>query len=323
MSVTGNRNVLLGSGAALPNAAGDDQIALGSAAATVFVKNSLKAGAITASGITLQGPLFVDAGGGGVAGAAATVLTSAGAGLPPTWQALPAGVLAGVTATFTALGVGAASSTTVSGVAVGLSAGMSTTGVNNVIVGPYAAVSLAAGYDNVAIGAGAMAAAADANANSNVVIGSRAGAALTSSGCVVIGAGAATNPAAGANQIVLGTANSSLYVQGSLNYHVGTTIIGAPPDVYGLASPLAQFYLIDSTANAFSIRMPSVQSSKGAVVTFRRTGTTQHTVTFLPTGSDPIYPDHSTSPGTVTLTTGQRQAQLICDGTSWYQLFIN
>ena len=177
MSVTGNRNVLLGSGAALPNAAGDDQIALGSAAATVFVKNALKAGAITASGITLQGPLFVDAGGGGVAGAATNVLTSAGAGLPPIWQAfVPAGTLTGVTATFTSLGLETAVAATVSGVAVGRAAGLAlTTGVNNVIVGPYAAVSLAAGYDNVAIGAGAMAAAADANANSNVVIGSRAG----------------------------------------------------------------------------------------------------------------------------------------------------
>ena len=216
---------------------------------------------------------------------------------------MPAGTLTGVTATFTSLGLETAVAATVSGVAVGRAAGLAlTTGANNVIVGPYAAVSLAAGYDNVAIGAGALAAAVDANANSNVVIGSRAGAALTSSGCVVIGAGAATNPAAGANQIVLGTANSSLYVQGSLNYHVGATIVGAPPDVYGLASPLAQFYLIDSTANAFSIRMPSVQSSNGAVVTFRRTGApaTRHDVTFQRTGSDPIYPDHSTSPGTVT-----------------------
>ena len=55
-TILGNRNVLLGSGAALPVEAGDDQIVLGSAAATVFVKTALKAGAITASGITLQGP---------------------------------------------------------------------------------------------------------------------------------------------------------------------------------------------------------------------------------------------------------------------------
>ena len=141
----------------------------------------------------------------------------------------------------------------------------------------------------------------------------------------MIGAGAATNPAAGANQIVLGTANSSLYVQGSLNYHVGATIVGAPPDVYGLASPLAQFYLIDSTANAFSIRMPSVQSSKGAVVTFRRTGTsTPHDVTFQQTGSDPIYPDNSTTSGTsVIFVANKNQTQFICDGDAWYQLFLN
>jgi hypothetical protein len=322
MSVTGNRNVLLGSGAALPNAAGDDQIALGSADATVFVKNALKAGAITASGIILQGPLSVDAGTGGNSGAVATVLTSAGAGVPPTWQAWSAGNFAGVTATFTALGVETANLITVSGVAVGFSAGKLTTGVNNVIVGPYAASRLTAGYDNVAIGAGAMAAAAEANANSNVVIGSRAGAALTSSGCIVIGAGAATNPAAGANQIVLGTANSSLYVQGSLNYHVGDTIVGqGPPNVtFTLSPPLAQFYLIDSTVDAFNIRLPSVSTSKGAVVTFRRTGGTQNPVIFQPTNSEPIYPYNSTSTGVIIFADNRIQTQFICDGTSWYQL---
>lgn len=69
--------------------------------------------------------------------------------------------------------------------------------------------------------------------------------------------------------------------------------------------------------------MPSVQSSKGTMVTFRRTGSSTHEVTFLATGSEPIYPDHSTSIGTVTFAANKNQIQLICDGTSWYQLFIN
>lgn len=321
-TVTGNRNVLLGSGASLPNAAGDDQIAIGSLNATVYVKNALNAGAITASGVTLQGPLLVDAGGGGVPGAATNVLTSAGAGAPPIWQAFaPAGSLTGVTSTFTALGLETAVAATVSGVAVGRAAGRAlTTGVNNVVVGPYAATNLAAGYDNVAIGAGAMAAAADADANSNVVIGSRAGAALTSSGCVVIGAGAATIPAAGANQIILGTANSALYVQGSLNYRWGTPITA---DIT-LPSPIAQLYLIGNAATAFSITLPSValQHSVGAVVTFRRTGSSPQKVTFLPTAGDTLYPDHSTiAVASVEFGTNLMQTQFICNGAAWYQIF--
>ncbi|NBQ70323.1 MAG: hypothetical protein EBU46_16415 [Nitrosomonadaceae bacterium] len=299
-TVTGNRNVLLGSGASLPNAAGDDQIAIGSLNATVYVKNALNAGAITASGVTLQGPLLVDAGGGGVPGAATNVLTSAGAGAPPIWQAFaPAGSLTGVTSTFTALGLETAVAATVSGVAVGRAAGRAlTTGVNNVVVGPYAATNLAAGYDNVAIGAGAMAAAADADANSNVVIGSRAGAALTSSGCVVI----------------------ALYVQGSLNYRWGTPITA---DIT-LPSPIAQLYLIGNAATAFSITLPSValQHSVGAVVTFRRTGSSPQKVTFLPTAGDTLYPDHSTiAVASVEFGTNLMQTQFICNGAAWYQIF--
>lgn len=143
---------------------------------------------------------------------------------------------------------------------------------------------------------------------------------------ILLGTGAELPAQSGSNQIVLGTADSSLLIQGSLNYHVGNTIVGqaTPNDTFTLSPPLAQFYLIDSTVDPFNIRMPSVSTSKGAVVTFRRTGETQNPVYFQRTGSDPIYPDHSTTSGTsVTFDTNKRQTQFICDGDAWYQLFLN
>ena len=137
--------------------------------------------------------------------------------------------------------------------------------------------------------------------------------------------GAALPNTGSSNQIMLGKSTSSLYVQGSLNYHVGDTIVGqASPNVtFTLSPPLAQFYLIDSTVDPFNIRMPSVSTSKGAVVTFRRKDGTQNPVFFQPTGSEPIYPYNSTTTGDINFADNRIQTQFICDGTSWYQLFIN
>lgn len=138
---------------------------------------------------------------------------------------------------------------------------------------------------------------------------------------ILLGNGAALPSPRGSNLIVLGTDKSSLLIQGSLNYHVGETITcQAASEIIPIFSPLAQFYLINSTVGAFSIRMPSVQSSKGAMVTFRRTGTSTSEVTFVATGSEPIYSDHSLSTGPVSFAANKNQTQFICDGTSWYQL---
>ena len=129
----------------------------------------------------------------------------------------------------------------------------------------------------------------------NVIIGSQAASAAgwTGSGCIIIGAGAASVNAAGAGQIILGDINSALYVQGSLNYRWGAQITGN----ITVAAPIAQLYLIGDAAAAFTITLPSVAylHSIGAMVTFRRTGTSPKTVNFQVLSGETLYPDHSTT----------------------------
>jgi hypothetical protein len=69
----------------------------------------------------------------------------------------------------------------------------------------------------------------------------------------------------GNDQIVLGTASSSLLIQGSLNYNVGEMITSTTV----LPAAIAQFYLIGGS-ETFIIRLPLTADCKGAMVTFRR-----------------------------------------------------
>ena len=340
MSISGSYNVVLGSNAAVPNPAASNQIAIGSAAATTYIggPNALICsstglvmdaattltvcgpavvhGKLTASAILMTGELQTGGGGAGSPGAAGSLLVSAGPGAPPAWQVVVPGVtsVSGYTSTFTALGAFTPTApATISGVAIGFHAASGlTTGVNNVVVGPYAAGALTTGHDNVVIGAGAMPYSVSGYAN--VIIGSQA----------AIGAGAASVNAAGAGQIILGDINSALYIQGSLNYRWGAQITGN----ITLAAPIAQLYLVgDSTQSApIIITLPSVAylHSIGAMVTFRRTGTSPKTVNFTVLSGETLYPDHSTtaqSGSPIVFNTSQMQTQFISNGTAWYQIF--
>ena len=64
--------------------------------------------------------------------------------------------------------------------------------------------------------------------------------------------------------------------------------------------------------------------SIGAMVTFRRTGTSPKTVNFTVLSGETLYPDHSTtaqSGSPIVFNTSQMQTQFISNGTAWYQIF--
>ncbi|NBQ70426.1 MAG: hypothetical protein EBU46_16985, partial [Nitrosomonadaceae bacterium] len=87
MSITGSNNVLLGSGAQLPSAAGSHQIVLGAAADTVYLGGAGTSSAggviIGAAGVTLSGVATFTVS--GQTGALGQALTSGGAAAAPYW----------------------------------------------------------------------------------------------------------------------------------------------------------------------------------------------------------------------------------------------
>ena len=134
---------------------------------------------------------------------------------------------------------------------------------------------------------------------------------------ILLGTGAVLPAPSGSNQIVLGTAYSSLLIQGSLNYHVGYLPITT-------TSPLdttpAQFYKIaPPDATAITITLPATSTNKGVTVIFRRTTTNMAIVEFN-ASSGSVYPVNGMS-GTVSLGNTQYQTQFVCDGSAWYQIY--
>ena len=133
---------------------------------------------------------------------------------------------------------------------------------------------------------------------------------------ILLGTGAELPETSGSNQIVLGTDESSLLIQGSLNYHVGANITVTS----ALDTTPAQFYLIaPPDATAIIITLPAASINKGVTVIFRRNNNANMAlVTFVASSS--VYPFNGTS-GVVTLGNTQYQTQFVCDGSAWYQIY--
>jgi hypothetical protein len=94
---------------------------------------------------------------------------------------------------------------------------------------------------------------------------------------------------------------------------VGSTITGN----ITLPNPPLQFYTVSGGTYTVTFPTPSV-SNKGCFVTFRRnTVSTSSTITL----SGNIIP-YTTFSGNSTTITTQYNTQVVSDGISWYQLFI-
>ena len=131
---------------------------------------------------------------------------------------------------------------------------------------------------------------------------------------ILLGTSAQLPNPASSNQIVLGTANSSLLIQGSLNYRVGTDITITKV----LDTTPAQFYKILPSA-PITITLPAANLNIGVTIIFRRTNANMSLVTF-DASSGNVYPFNGIS-SPVTLGITQYQTQFVCDGSTWYQIY--
>jgi hypothetical protein len=167
-----------------------------------------------------------------------------------------------------------------------------------------------AAYGNTALGQGATAADVTVDSIRNTAIGYNA---------------AVPYPTRG-GQIVLGTANETVYLQGGLALKVGGNIADPLP-AYLFLRPLAQFYTITATNTNYAgtIQLPTPENAAGAVVTFRFVTPANGLVGFDAAGGN----FYTTVPfatgaaaGVTTLFTppaGTYVVQLISDGANWYQ----
>lgn len=209
-----------------------------------------------------------------------------------------------------------------------------TTGTNNVLIGNNQGIGITTGQYNVLIGdasgnrvsgyvnstaIGFQALDADQAGSSNTAVGYQAGMnSMSGQSNTTIGYNSAVPVPSASNQIVLGTIFDTLYIQGALNYQVGTSITSA----ITLSAPLAQFYTINcSTAFTITLPSPSYPYMKGQLVQFKRVGSASGVVSFSVGGGTLFIPYNGIGlVSTPTLSTTQYQTSFISDGVSWYQI---
>jgi hypothetical protein len=173
-----------------------------------------------------------------------------------------------------------------------------TTG-NNTIIGAVAGNALTVG------------------SHSETFIGYSAGSTVTGVSSICIGYNSQTPFPTLSNQIAIGTASDTMYIQGGHNWKVGPVITGN----ITLDNPLAQFYIINSAA-AITITIPDqVLGQAGAHIMFKKF-LNNATITFRTVSSGNVFIrfnslGHSTS---ATMTTTQYQCELYCNGYAWWQI---
>lgn len=230
------------------------------------------------------------------------------------------GITSSTQNTFVGYGAGNQASGTGAGnnVAVGFSAGaaMITTATQNTLVGVIAASSLNTGTGNCIYGFGA--ASGLTTGVSNTVIGLQAGDLMTGSFNTVIGSGADVPTAAGSNQIAIGTITETMFLQGQLNYRIGTAIAAAVT-LPTAGTTLAQFYSFSAgTAYTITLPVPTLAAYRGATVTFKRKTNNTNIITFAAGAGTPFVPIAATAAAaTIALATGVYQVTFICDGVNW------
>ena len=171
------------------------------------------------------------------------------------------------------------------------------------------------GSSNTAVGASSLSTLTTGNVNTAI---GREALSLLTVGSVNIGIGfqaQVPNPSA-SNQIAIGTANETMYIQGGFNYKVGTPIT----TTITLSVPLSQFYTVDGSTG-YTITLPTPGTTYiGTVVNFRKVGGSS-VITF--TSSIAIIPYNSPSipaVGPTLLTAVQYSTTMICNGFTWFQM---
>lgn len=208
-----------------------------------------------------------------------------------------------------------------------------TSGSQNILIGNYVGSNIEDGSGNVIIGTNA---GTDVVSGiNNTIIGTQAGN-LISNGSqnIVIGYNAVSSGSLAENEIVLGTHNETLKIQGGLNYKTGGIIThnstNPPMDLSTLTTPLAQFYLVNDFGGQITITLPNPGLNTyiyaGSIVQFRRYNGTSYSMLInvtAGTGSTDVYLYNSASTSstpTVALTTAQFSTTFICGGNHWFQM---
>lgn len=194
-----------------------------------------------------------------------------------------------------------------------------TTGYSNICIGDGAGSGITINNNNVIIGNGS-ADLTSYTGNNNVVVGNNSF--VNGSGSYNIIIGSSVNGLSTDDNILIGTATQTLYLQGAFALHIGDTITNSTNGdlTSAFANPLAQFYHVSMSLAGQTITLPNPALPKllGVIVTFkRRTVTTAFTLTstgglgFIPIGSVTL----SASPHTVAATVFQ--VTLMADGVNW------
>lgn len=333
--ISGSRNTLIGYQAALPDSTASDQIVIGSGAAKTYLggpsavsctsSELLLNGGTTLlayGGTTLSGPLNIY----NNSGTPNYVLSYTSATTSPQWVSQIAGTstVSGYTDKFTNIGYGAApiSVAAIPGVAVGYNALTHlTTGIDNVAVGYLAGHTVSTGSGNTIIGTSA--GAALTTGKFNTIVGSNAGATVSGNNNIIIGHNADIKIPGVDNQIVLGTASGTIFVQRGFNTSIYPDIISTS---VSLTTPLSQCYIVSADNNTITLPNPT-SSITGAAPLFRRRDNAPKTITFTtPSGAARIaniYHLDNTNSLQTSIQIGQNTfvIQFLCNSEYWYQLY--
>ena len=188
------------------------------------------------------------------------------------------------------------------------------TGTQNVCVGTTSGDSMTnAASGNTLVGHGV--GSAIMTATNNTCIALNAGGTVTGASNIIIGNNAAPPTIGNSNQIAIGTASETMYIQGGFNLRVGTQITGA---TNLSAVVLAQFYTFTAgTAYTITLPAPTNPVYLGATVTFKRKTNNTNIITFAAGAGTPFIPIGSITAATIALATTIFQITLVCDGANW------
>lgn len=214
-----------------------------------------------------------------------------------------------------------ASGTGNNNVCVGFGAGdaMITTATQNTLIGTVAGDTITTGSANTIVGFGA--GTGLLTGINNTFIGVEAGDNTTGNYNICIGSASAVPTAGNSNQIAIGTITETMFIQGQLNYRIGTqitTTITLPT----VNTTLAQLYTFTSgTAYTITLPVPTLAAYLGATVTFKRKTNTTNIVTLAAGAGTPFIPINSITPAaTIAIATTVFQVTLVCDGANWLSI---
>jgi len=230
------------------------------------------------------------------------------------------GITTGIQNTFVgALSGNQASGTGSNNVAVGYGAGdsMTTTASQNTLIGVVAGDAITTGNANTIVGFSA--GTGLLTGINNTIIGIEAGDNIQGNYNICIGSGSSVPTAAGGNQIAIGTATETMFIQGGFNWCFGGVITNSTNgNLSGVT--MGQYYTVTMASGSQTITLPNPAAAVnlGRTVTFKRKqNTTVFTLTstgaagFLPIGSITL----SASPHSVAATVFQ--LTLVADGLNW------